>query len=316
MATTFDITNAIDEAAADNFLPEMWATEITAPYKSALVVANLVKKINHVGKPGDRINLNKPARNDANQKTNNNYVTLNTHTDTQVNLDLDQHWEYSVLLEDLVELQSKPSLRSFYTDDAGYALAKRVDTAIHATAATAGGGTQYSKAVIGSDGSTNFVQTGSGNGAALTDAAIRRVIQTFEDNDVPSVDRFLVIPPVAANTLRGLSRFTEQSFTGEAGGSNTIRNGLIGDVYGVKVYTSSNCATVDSSDCTSYRAALMFQRNSMVLAEQQRIRVQSDYILAALGTLMVADVVFGTTLLRGETSGEDGRGVKAIMVPA
>lgn len=313
MATTFDITNAVDHGAADNFLPEIWETEIVAAYKSALVMANLVKKMPHNGKPGDRINVQRPDRNSANEKTDNNYVTLNTHTDTQVNIDLDQHWEYSVLIEDLAELQSVSSLRSIYTEDAGYALAKRVDTEIHDELATAGGGTQYSKAVIGSDGSTNFVQTGSGNGAALTDAGIRRVLQTFNDEDVPMVDRFLVIPPVAANTLMGLARFTEQAFVGDG---NTIRNGILGNIYGVEVYVSSNCATVDSSDCTSYRAAAMFQRNSIVYVEQQAIRVQSDYMLQALGTLLVADVVFGTDLLRGDTSGRDGEGVKAIIVPA
>jgi hypothetical protein len=65
MATTFDITNAVDGTAADNFLPEIWEAEIVAAYKSALVLANLVKKMNHKGKPGDRINVQRPDRNAA-----------------------------------------------------------------------------------------------------------------------------------------------------------------------------------------------------------------------------------------------------------
>lgn len=316
MATTFDITNAVDGTAVDKFLPEIWEAEIVAAYKSALVMANLVKKMNHNGKPGDRINVQRPDRNTAAAKTENNFVTLQTHTDTQVNIDLDAHWEYSVLIEDVAELQSISSLRSIYTEDAGYALAKRVDTNLHAEVATAGGGTAYSKAVIGSNGSTNWSDAGSGNGAAIADAGIRRVIQTFEDNDVPSADRFLVIPPVAANTLRGLARFTEQAYTGEVGAANTIRNGRIGNLYGVEVYTSSNCATVEANDSTAFRVAVMFQKNSIVLVEQQSVRVQSDYMLNALGTLIVADVLFGSDLLRGDTSGRDGEGVKGIVVPS
>jgi hypothetical protein len=42
MAVNFDLTNAVDEAAADAFLPEVWAMEIAAAYKSALVMADLV----------------------------------------------------------------------------------------------------------------------------------------------------------------------------------------------------------------------------------------------------------------------------------
>ncbi|MHC4372211.1 MAG: major capsid protein, partial [Planctomycetota bacterium] len=237
MATTFDITNAVDGSAVDNFLPEIWEAEIVAAYKSALVMANLCKKMNHKGKPGDRINVQRPDRNTASSKAENNFVTLQTHTDTQVNIDLTSHWEYSVLLEDVAELQSISSLRSIYTEDAGYALAKKVDSDLHAEAATAGGGTAYSKAVVGADGSTNWSDASSGNGSAIADAGIRRVIQTFEDKDVPSADRFLVIPPVAANTMRGLARYTEQAYTGEVGAGNTIRNGRIGNVYGVEVFT-------------------------------------------------------------------------------
>lgn len=313
MATTFDISNAIDAAASDNFAPTIWETEIVAAYKSALVMANLVKKMKHNGKPGQQINVQRPDRNTAASKSENNFVTLQTHTDTQVNILLDNHWEYSVLIEDFAALQSISSLRSIYTEDAGYALAKKVDDVLHAELATAGGGTQYSDAVIGSDGSTNFVQTTSGNGAALTDAGIRRVLQTFNDNDVPMQDRYLVIPPVAANTLLGLSRFTEQAFVGDG---NAIKTGKLGNIYGVDVYVSSNCASVDSSDCTTYRACAMFQKNAICYVEQQAIRVQADYMLQALGTLLVADVIFGADLLRGDTSGRTGEGVKAIIVPS
>jgi len=317
MATTFDITNAVDGTAADAFLPEVWAMEIAAAYKSSLVMADLVGKLNHKGKRGDVINIQRPDRDAANSKTENNFVTLIAHTDNNVAVTIDQHWEYSRIIEDVVGVQAMPSLRKFFTDDAGYALAKRVDTTIHALASTWGAGTQYSQGVIGSDGSTNFVQTGSGNGAALTDAGIRRVIQTFDDNDVPTRDRYLVIPPVAKNTLLGLSRFTEQAFTGESGAGNSIRNGRVGDIYGVEVFVSSNCETVDSSDCTSYRAALMFQRDALVLAEQIAPRVQQQYKLEALGTLLTADVLFGAETVRGELAAQadDGAGCKAIIIP-
>jgi hypothetical protein len=179
--------------------------------------------------------------------------------------------------------------------------------------ATAGGGTDYSKAVAGDDGSTEWVSTTTGNGAAISDAGLRRCIQRFEDNDVPSADRFLVIPPVAANTLRGITRFSSEDF----GAGGVVPSGKIGNLYGVGVYTSSNCASVTADDTTTdYRVAVIFQKNSMVLVEQQGVRVQSDYMLNALGTLIVADVLYGSDLLRGDTSGRNGEGVTGIMVPA
>jgi hypothetical protein len=140
-----------------------------------------------------------------------------------------------------------------------------VDTDLHAEVATAGGGTAYSKAVIGADGSTNWSDAGSGNGSAIADAGVRRVIQTFEDNDVPSADRFLVIPPVAANSLRAITRFSSSDFNK----GNVVPTGSIGDLYGVQTFVSSNCATVEANDSTPFRVAVMFQKNSLVLVEQQ-----------------------------------------------
>ncbi len=140
------------------------------------------------------------------------------------------------MIEDIVEVQALSSLRRFYTDDAGYALAKRVDidlvqlgrgvngatigTNDYATAAAS------TNAFIGSTGATVY-NSSTSNAAALGDSGIRRSIQRLDDQDVPMTDRFLIVPPSSRNTLMSISRFTEQAFVGEQGGNNTIRNGQI-----------------------------------------------------------------------------------------
>jgi hypothetical protein len=317
MASNFDISQSIDTTDVADFIPEVWALETVAAYKKNLVMANLVSLIPHVGKKGDLIHIPAPTRGAASAKTENTVVSLLTYTDTtEKSVTINQHFHYARLLEDRAEVQALPSIRRFFTDDAGYALAKQTDTSLIGLAATWGGGTAYSDAVIGSDGSTAWVQTGSGNGAAIADAGIRQIVQTFDDEDVPGRDRFLVIPPVEKRRLLGNSRYTEQAFVGDVGMGNSIRNGLVGDIYGFEIYVTSNLATVDSSDCTSYRPALAFQRDALVLAEQVTPRVQEQYKLEALGTLMVADCLYGVSTIRGDVAGESGRGCKAIMVPA
>jgi hypothetical protein len=316
MASNFDISQSIDVADVADFVPEVWALETVAAYKKNLVLAQLVSLIPHVGKKGDTIHIPAPSRGAASAKTANTVVSLLTYADTtEKSVTIDQHYHYARLLEDIAEIQGLPSIRRFFTDDAGYALAKQTDTSLIGLAATWGGGTAYSKAVIG-DGTTAWVQTTSGNGSAISDAGMREVVQDFDDEDVPSRDRFLVIPPVEKKRMLGNTRYTEQAFVGEVGMANSIRNGLVGDLYGFEIYVSSNLATVDSSDCTSYRPALAFQRDSLVLAEQLTPRVQEQYKLEALGNLIVADALYGVSTIRGNVSGEDGRGCRAIMVPA
>jgi hypothetical protein len=112
----------------------------------------------------------------------------------------------------------------------------------------------------------------------------------------------------------GLARFTEQAFVGEQGGSNTIRNGEIGDVYGVKVYVSTNADTpTDANDGSGTaqpaRIALMAHKDAFVLVEQVGIRSQTQYKQEYLGTLFTADTLYGVAELRDYSS-------VALAVPA
>ena len=314
--SNFNIASSIDVADVADFVPEVWALETVAAYKANLVMAQLVSLIPHIGKKGDTIHIPAPSRASASQKQQNTVVSLLTYADTtEKSVTIDQHFHYARLLEDVAEIQGLPSIRRFFTDDAGYALAKQTDTSILQLAATWGGGTAYSDAVIG-DGTTAWSGIGSGNGSAISDAGVREIVQDFDDEDVPGRDRFLVIPPVEKKRMLGNTRYTEQAFVGEVGMNNSIRNGLVGDLYGFEIYVSSNIETVDSSDCTSYRPAVFFQRDSLVLAEQLTPRVQEQYKLEALGDLIVADSLYGVSTIRGNVSGESGRGCKAMLVPA
>ena len=299
-------SNHVTSTAAATFVPEVWSDEVIASFKSNLVLANLVKNMNHQGKKGDVIHIPAPVRADANQKTAENQVTLISNTEGEVQVNIDQHFEYSRLIEDIVATQALNSLRQFYTDDAGFALSKRADTDLGALFAGFQGGTAYSGAVIGSDGSTAFDGSASGNtgnGAALTDAGIRQMIQTLDDADVPMSQRYLVIPPVEKNNLLGIDRFTEQAFVGEVGAQNSIRNGRVGNVYGVEVYVSSNLPTVTADDdSTNYRAAGMFHESAMVLVTQVAPRVQTQYKQEYLGDLLTVDMLYGVQELRDDAA--------------
>lgn len=308
MAATFAATNAVVTTGPANFIPELWSDEVLAAYKANLVMPQLVTTMPFSGKKGDTVHIPKPVRGSASAKSAANAVTLIAGSDSVFDLTINQHYEYSRLIEDIVTVQALDSLRQFYTDDAGYALAIQIDTALHnegakfaapdSTPTTAG--SSYSKAVIGGDGSTTWSEAGSGNGSALTDAGIRRAIQALDDNNVPSRMRALVVPPIEKRKLMGIARFTENAFVGENGPGNTIRNGLIGDIYGIPVYVSTQCATEEANDSTAYRACLLFQKEAVVLAEQITPRTQTQYKQEFLADLMTADVLYGVGTMRSE----------------
>jgi N4-gp56 family major capsid protein len=301
--TAFSPTNSVTVSSAATFVPEIWSDEIVASYKKNLVLANLVMKMNFRGKKGDVIHIPAPTRGSASLKVATDAVTLIAASNTEVQVTIDKHYEYSRLIEDIAEIQALNSMRQFYTADAGYALARQVDTNLVQLGRAFNGATvgtddyatsnTTTKAFIGSNGTTAYNSTSS-NAAALTDVAIRRTIQRLDDNDTPMDGRFFVIPPSSRNTLMGLARYTEQAFVGDG---NAIRNGEIGNLYGIPVFVSSNADT-GAGNSTTDRICLMGHKDSMVLVEQVAVRSQTQYKQEYLGTLFTADTLYGVKAMR------------------
>ena len=125
---------------AANFIPEIWSDEIIAAYQKNLKMAPLVKRIAMNGKKGDKLHIPKPTRGDANAKAADTAVTIIANTESELTVDIDRHFEYSRLIEDIVEVQALSSLRQFYTEDAGYALATKIDTDLHSCGTGFGNG--------------------------------------------------------------------------------------------------------------------------------------------------------------------------------
>jgi len=304
---------ALTEAAT--FVPEIWSDEIIAAYQKNLKMAPLVKKISMSGKKGDKLHIPKPTRGDANAKAADTAVTIIANTESELTIDINRHFEYSRLIEDIVEVQALSSLRQFYTEDAGYSLAVRVDTDLH----SAGTGFGNGGAIVhtGSVAPTDYQHTGCffNDGGTTTqytddtavaadvfsDAFFRDMIQKLDDNNVPMEERVLVIPPSVRKTIMGIDRYVSSDFvTGQA-----VQSGLIGNLYGVDIYVSANCATIEAAaDNTASsidtRAAMLFHRDAIVLAEQQSVRSQTQYKQEYLSTLYTADCLYGVQVYRPE----------------
>ena len=292
-------TNNTTASVANNFIPELWSDEVIGSYKSNLVLANLVTKMSHKGKKGDTIHIPAPTRGSASAKAANTQVTLSAATNSVVNISINKHYEYSKLIEDIAEVQALASMRKFYTDDAGYALANQVDDDLFALfeglqSGTVGGSgsAAWETAVIGGDGTTLYTGA-SDNSSDITDAGIRKMILKLDNADVPMDNRSLILPPVASNDLLAINRFTEQQFIGSG---DAIKTGKIGQIYGVDVFVSSNCPAIS----TTGRVGGLFHRDAIVFAEQVGVRTQTQYKQEYLGDLFTADTIYGVGELRND----------------
>jgi N4-gp56 family major capsid protein len=302
-------SNHVTNTTAATFIPEIWSDEIIAAYKKNLVLANLVNKMNHSGKKGDTIHIPAPTRGSASAKAASTQVTLIAATESEVQVSINKHYEYSRLIEDITDVQSQPSLRRFYTEDAGYALSKQVDDDLFALGKTFGddngSGSDWvhsnSFYIDGANGIAAYAADTVAVTDLFTDLAFRELVQQLDDNDVPMDGRFLVIPPSVRNTIMGIDRYNSSDFVDGRG----IMTGQIGSLYGVDIYVSSNCPVIETAAANDaggdIKAAIMGQKDGMVLAEQMGVRTQTQYKQEYLGDLMTADTLYGVKTVRPES---------------
>ena len=296
-------SNGVTLAVANNFIPELWSDEVIGAYKTNLVLANLVTKLSHKGKKGDSIHIPVPARGSASVKAANTQVTLSAATNTKITVTIDKHYEYSKLIEDIAEVQALSSMRKFYTDDAGFALAKQVDSDLFTLAEGFQGGTVggtgaavYENAVIGGDGATAYTGA-SRNCSDITDAGIRAMLLTLDDADVPMDNRSMVVPPIVVNDMLGLARFTEQQFIGSG---DAIKTGKIGQIYGVDIMISTSCPLTVGAATATDRVGMIVHKDALVLAEQVGVRSQTQCKQEYLGDLFTSDTIYGVAELRND----------------
>ena len=163
-------------------------------------------------------------------------------------------------------------------------MATRVDTALSADAANF-----TSQLELTSTG----VQTAAGTAAsAFNDAGFRAALQVLDDNGVPMDNRVWVISPAMKKELLGVSNYISTDFvTGKP-----VESGVIGSLYGVDIYVSTNLPTENTDE----KGSLLMHKDAIVFAEQLGVRVQTQYKQEFLADLMTADTLYGTETYRPE----------------
>ena len=311
----FTANAVVDKTAAGTFIPEIWSDEIIAAYQKNLKMAPLVKRLSMTGKKGDVIHIPKPIRGSANAKAEAVAVTIQANLESEWTVTVDRHFEYSRLIEDIVEVQALSSLRQFYTEDAGYQLALQVDTDLINAATGFGNGT---RTATPANTGANWVNSNSyyfnatsglatyavdtvTTGDNFTDLGFREAIKLMDDADVPMDGRVLVIPPAVRKSIMGIDRYVSSDFVGGRG----VESGLIGNLYGVDIYVSSNApvlevAAQNTVSTADTRGCLFFHKDALVMAEQLAVRSQTQYKQEYLSTLFTSDTLYGVETYRPE----------------
>lgn len=292
--------NAVDATALSGstdsdhkFIPEIWKDEVIAARENNLTHAKLFRRLSHVGKKGDILHLPTISNLAATTKGEHTAVTLVASSESDNQIPLDTHKEVSMLYEDFGGVQESYAIRGEYTKKAGYALGKVIDSSVHALIES-----------ISNSSPDHWIE-GDGTDAnksapavvALTKAGVITAIKLLDKADVPGNpgQRFLIIMPDAKASLLAIDDFTIYSEFGVR--PTPLVTGVWGQIMGVEVYMTNNYhnTTTNTIGC-----CVMGHEDAIVSAIQLDVRVQAQYMLDYLGTLVVSDVIYGVQILRDD----------------
>lgn len=278
MANTFTTTTSAV------LIPEIWSADVVRAAESALTMAPLVKRFDsQVKGRGDTLHVPNISNLSANDKTQTSEVTLQTVTETETQIAIDKWKEVSFEIEDLVTVQSSYDLRSEYTNKAGYAIAKAVDTDLL-------------------DLYSSLTSTDVGTyGVDITDATLVAAIQSLDEVDAPIEDRYFVIKPSQKAAIMKLDKFVKADYLGSYNEPTPVKRGpnnryLWGDIYGIPVYYTNQVTTTAGTPTQTHN--LLFHKEAFALALQQAPRTQASYWQKDLAWLVTVDAVYGTSVLR------------------
>lgn len=274
----------ITTTTAAVFLPTLWSTETLRATEAALVAAGLVKRYDALVKArGQAIKIPNISNLSVTAKTANSDVTTQAITESTITLNVDKWYESSFEVEDMVAVQSNYDLRSEYSEKAGYAIAKQVDTD-----------------VLGLY--TGLTTTDVGTyGVDAGDATYVSALLAINVENVPMENRAFIIHPNQLAAIMKIDKFVKADYLGQYDMPTPVKKGpssryLWGDVYGTPVYWTTQVPTTAGTP-TQYHN-LLIHKDAFALALQQAPRLQAAYWLPSLAWKVVVDAIYGVVALR------------------
>jgi len=280
-ATTGSAIGDLSGTHWDLLVPEMWSSAIYRYFEKALVFKPFFDDYSSlVSSKGDTILIPEIQEVASGTKGAGDDISYATNTEGVLSLLIDKHQYAAKLFEDIAVIQANEQLFNKYAKSMAYVLAKLVDTQI--------------------ESALQSMQTGVSLAAnnALSNAKAEEAYATLLENDIPTEEcAWFVNPTLYADLVANAAFITSAGDTdvplGFDESRNAARTGRVGMMFGMPVYMSN---LISSASGTGTEAGYIAHNSCVAVAVQKGIRIQSEYSVDALGTKVVADVIYGVKL--------------------
>ena len=269
--TNSNTTRAIAQTA--QYIQELWTRDIQQPFDKALQMAKLVQDRSGLAADGgDLINVPFVIGVDSRAKSASTDITYDVPNGSPVTINIDKHYYSAVKIEDIAKVQSNYDLKSAFQTRMAEAVARQVDTDLHALYSSAG--------------------TSVSGGSAVDDADIIAVVAAFDSANTPQSQRRGVIGHNTKSDLLAINKYVAYDQTGRTGKAVDGTEGLVGSVYGIDLYHSGNVPTNTTG------RNLFFHKSAITLVQQLKPKFEMEYSVDSIATKAVLHTVYGVGVER------------------
>lgn len=278
--------------AITTFIPEVWAAVAEMQLRKSLVYAQdgIINRDyeGEISDAGDTVRINMigtPTIGNATKYTSIGDPEQLNAADTA--LLIDQSKFYNFMVDDVDKAQTRPKVMESYIEEAQYGMADTVDQYVAGLMAAA----VPSDNTLGTTGSPKTDVDDAGKAYEY----LVELGTILSNNKVPRSNRWVVVPPWFYGYLLKDDRFVK---AGTSATDQVLRNGIIGEAAGFRVYESHNVPNASST--TGYKIIAGIRRATTFasqLVKQEAYRPPTFFADAVKGLHVYgAKVVFPSRL--------------------
>lgn len=219
--------------AITRFNPVIWSAVLLQSLMKAHVYAALFNRDyeGEIRGGGDTVKVTSISRPTVNTYSRNTDITYEELTDAQRSLVVDQekYWAFSV--DDVDAAQARGNFIQGAMEESGYAVNDVVD--------------QYVAGLYTQVQSANQITTTAITTGDLAYTGLRQLALKLDEASVPTVGRWVVVPPWYHSLLLENSKFVSYM---NSNSSEPLLNGRVGRALGMEIHMSNNAPLVTGDD--------------------------------------------------------------------
>lgn len=284
--------------ALEQFRPTIWSRQLIVDVDKAMVFRNVVntKYEGEIAGAGSVVKINEIGDITVNDYSEDTDITVQTLTDAQRELVIDQKKYFAFQIDDVAKAQANVEIMRAAMSKAGHAIANTIDQKIAAMYTEAG---VIDTTNLGTNVTTHQDVYASSGGSDGILGVITNMEIALNENDVPNDGRFIVWPSWAAGYLKYVGLVDNIAGDAKPGALPTggYGTGYLGSVLGFNHYVSNNV----SNNGTAYR--VMFGTQDAISFAGQVSKIEATRREKRFADLAKGLYVYGVKVVRPDHLG-------------